>query len=122
MTEADLKLRTNQYALNVISFCNALPKDECTRILSRQLLRSGTSVGANYRAACRSKSALDFIAKLGIVIEEADECSYWLELLLESGKTTESVAQPLLAEANALLAILTASIKTARKNAQQSKT
>jgi len=115
MKEHDLKLRTKRFALDVIKFVEALPKDETSRILGRQLLRSGTSVGANYRAAKRAKSNADFIHKMGTVEEEADESGYWLELLLESNKSPGKLVEPLLNEANELVAITVASINTARK-------
>lgn len=116
MKEPDLKLRTKRFALEVIKFVEALPKDETSRVLGRQLLRSGTSVGANYRAAKRAKSNADFIHKMGTVEEEADECGYWLELLFESHKCSEKSAEPLLNEADELVAITVASINTARKS------
>ena len=116
MGEYDLKKRTKRFALDVTRFVEALPKDDTCRILGRQLLRAGTSVGANYRAACRAKSNADFISKMGTVEEEADETSYWLELLVEDGKVTEAKAKPLIREADELLAIAVSSINTARKS------
>jgi four helix bundle protein len=116
MKERDLQLRTKQFALDVISFCECLPKDEASRILSRQLLRSGTSVGANYRAACRAKSKPAFISKMGDVLEEADESGYWVELLTQSGKVDSAIAAPVLTEANELVAIVISSINTAKRN------
>jgi four helix bundle protein len=116
MSELDLKRRTRQFALDVIRFWESLPKDETCRMLGRQLLRSGTSVGANYRAACRAKSTADFINKLGIVEEEADESGYWLELLTEAGKVPGPSAAALRREADELLAIMIASINTARRS------
>src|SRR3954466_12345875 len=86
MKHQNLQIRTKQFALRPIKFCEGLSQDETSRILSQQLLRSGTSVGANYRAACRAKSKPTFISKLGDVLEEADESGYWLELLVDSGK------------------------------------
>src|ERR1041385_8269278 len=119
MKERDLQLRTKQFALDVISFCERLPKDETSRILSRQLLRSGTSVGANYRAACRAKSKPTFISKMGDVLEEADESGYWIELLTQSGKVDSISAAAVLTEANELVAIAISSINTARRNPNQ---
>ena len=98
MRERDLKIRTRRFALEIIKFCERLPKDDTSRVLSRQLLRSGTSVGANYRAACRAKSKPAFISKMGDVLEEADESAYWVELLTDSGKVDPKVAAPVLAE------------------------
>ena len=118
MKHQNLQIRTKQFALQVIKFCEGLPKDETSRILARQLLRSGTSVGANYRAACRSKSKPAFISKMGDVLEEADESGYWVELLHESGKVNEKTAAPVLDEANELVAIAISSINTAKRNAE----
>ena len=116
MSNENLKLRTKKLALSVIKFFEALPKNETCRILGRQLLRAGTSVGANYRAACRAKSTADFISKMGTVEEEADESSFWLELLVEDGKVPAAKADPLIKEANELLAITVSSINTASKS------
>ncbi len=120
MSNQDLKQRTKRFALDIIAFFEALPKDETSRVLGRQLLRSGTSVGANYRAAKRSKSNADFINKMTIVEEEADECGYWLELLTESGKVNQPKTAALLKESDELVAITVASINTARKNGRKS--
>ena len=116
MSNENLKKRTKKFALDVIKFYEALPKNETCRILGRQLLRAGTSVGANYRAACRAKSTADFISKMGTVEEEADESSYWIELLIEDGKVSGAKASPLMKEANELLAIAVSSINTTRKS------
>ena len=118
MKHQNLQIRTKQFALQVIEFCERLPNDETSKILKRQLLRAGTSVGANYRAACRGKSKATFISKMGDVLEEADESGFWLELLTESGKVEESKAAPLLAEANELVAIAISSINTAKRNSR----
>lgn len=85
MTEAQFKARTQEYALRIIRLVRALPHTPDGRVIGRQLLRAGTSVGANYRAACRGRSAAEVVAKLGIVEEEADECLYWMELLILAG-------------------------------------
>ena len=116
MQQRDLQIRTKRFALQVIRFCEQLPKDETSAILRKQLLRAGTSVGANYRAACRAKSTPAFISKMGDVLEEADECAYWTELLVESGKIDCTEAQPLLKESGELVAISISSIKTAKRN------
>ncbi|HVR37312.1 MAG TPA: four helix bundle protein [Methylomirabilota bacterium] len=118
MRSTNLQIRTKQFALQVIAFCEQLPNDETSRILKRQLLRAGTSVGANYRAACRAKSKPTFISKMGDVLEEADECGYWMELLTESGKADQTAAAPLLKEASELVAISISSINTARENSR----
>jgi len=112
----DLLDRTKRFALEIIKFCEGLPKDETSRILSRQLLRSGTSVGANYRAVHRAKSKADFISKMGTVLEEADESAYWIELLSDAGKTPPTRFAPLHCEANELVAIAVSSLNTARRN------
>src|ERR1041385_4201914 len=113
----DLLDRTKKFALATLKFCEGLPKDETSRVLGRQLLRSGTAVGANYRAAYRAKSKPDFISKMGTVLEEADESGYWIELLATAQKVDQSRAKPILQEANELMAICISSIKTARANA-----
>jgi four helix bundle protein len=116
MKHQNLQIRTKQFALSVIKFCEGLPKDEAAKILARQLLRSGTSVGANYRAACLAKSKPTFISKLGDVLEEADEAGYWIELLVDSGRVDLQRAAPLVKEAGELVAIAIASINTAKRN------
>src|SRR6185437_14914130 len=93
-----------------------LPRDRTCDVLGRQLLRSATSVGANYRAACRAKSPADFINKLGNVEEEADESGFWLEMLLDSGKVRLEQVKNLVQESNELVAIMVASINTAKKS------
>ena len=110
----DLKKRTRQFALRVIRLCESLPKGRTAETIARQLVRCGTSVGANYRASCRAKSNADFIAKMGIVEEECDECIYWMELLIESEIVKEHLLQGLMQEAHELLAITVSSIKTAK--------
>ena len=110
----DLKVRTKVFALRVIRAYRALPSSDEARVIGRQLLRSATSVGANYRAACRARSRAEFIAKLGIVLEEADEAVYWLELLLETGILDHTRLDPLLREANELTSIVVSSLRTAK--------
>ena len=112
----DLLERTKKFALATIHFCEGLPKDETSRVLGRQLLRSGTSVGANYRAAHRAKSKADFISKMGTVLEEADESGFWIELLGDAGKVSSNTLAPLHREAGELVAISVSSINTARRN------
>ena len=114
MTPEELKARTKAFALEIIRLVCELPRTEVARVIGGQLLRAGTAVGANYRAACRARSSADFKAKLAIVEEEADESLYWLELLAESGVTTGKSLLSLLKEADELVAIFTASRKTAR--------
>ena len=114
MDEKMFKERTKKLALRVIRAVESLPKGRSADIIGKQLLRSATSVGANYRAACRGKSALDVIAKLGIVEEEADESIYWMELLIEGGFVPETKLKDLLAETSEIVAMTVASIKTLR--------
>ncbi len=116
MDLSDLKLRTKAYALRVIRLVEALPRNRVTDIIGKQLLRAATSVGANYRAACRAKSPADFIAKMGIVEEEADESLYWVELLIESGLLMPDQCTEVVREGNQLVAITVSSIKTARNH------
>lgn len=106
---------TKRFSLDVIRYTQLMPKRQETVILSRQLLRSATSVGANYRAACRARSQAEFTSKLQIVLEEADECCYWLELLQESRIADTQQTQSLLREANQITAIMVAGLKIARK-------
>lgn len=111
-----LRARTKAFALRVIRLHRALPRTEEARVLGRQLLRAGTSVAANYRAAGRARSRAEFASKIGIVIEEADETILWLELLAEADIVSLAKLQPLLSEADELTAIFTASRHTALKN------
>src|SRR5256885_12200515 len=112
MTENEMKQRTKAFALRVIKLASTLSKDFVGRRLGDQLLRSGTSVAANYRAACRARSKADFINKLGVAEEEADETAFWIELLIESGLMPAKRLETLLDEANQLTAIIVASRKT----------
>jgi four helix bundle protein len=116
MKKDDLKLRTKQFALRVLKLVDALPQTHAGRVIAGQLGRSGTSVGANYRAACRARSRAEFVAKLGLVEEEADESAFWMELAVESGLVSEKSTTALLEEAGELTAIVVASIKSARAN------
>jgi four helix bundle protein len=114
MNQEELKQRTKDFALRIIKLVNALPNTPLGRIVKNQLIRCGTSVGANYRAACRGRSKLEFIAKLGIVIEEADESAFWLEIIIETRLLKEELVKPLLQETNEVIAIMVASQKPAR--------
>jgi four helix bundle protein len=116
MNKTELKQRTKRFAVEVIKFIEVLPQRRSLNILSNQLLRSSSSVGANYRAACRGKSVADFINKIVIVEEEADECIYWFELMEESGLVDVKIIAPLKREADELTAIFTAIGKTAKEN------
>ncbi len=116
MTEKELLQRTKEFALRVIKLVNAIPKNSAGRSIGNQLIRSGTSVAANYRAACRGRSKPEFIAKLGIVEEEADESAFWMELIIESSLMKKCLVKDLLREANEITAIMAASKISARKN------
>ena len=114
MNEAEMKTRTKAFALRVIRLTEALPKTRTSDVIGRQLLRAGTSVGANYRAVRRARSKADFINKLGVVLEEADECGFWMELLVESDQITMPKVKALIGEADEITAILVATIRTAK--------
>ena len=119
---ADLKARTKQFALRVMKMVDALPRTIQGRTIAKQVIRSATSVAANYRAACRARSRAEFIAKIGVVEEEADESCFWLELIIDSALLTDERIRPLLSEAGELVAIMAASRKSAignRKSAIQ---
>ena len=118
MKKHDLKERTKQFVINVIRICDQLPKGTAISVFTRQLIRSSSSIGANYRSACRAKSASDFINKLKIVEEETDETIYFLELLKEITNNCEEEINSLIIKANELLAIFVASIKTAKLKQQ----
>ena len=113
MTEKELLQRTKTFALRVIKLVNALPNSTSGRAIGNQLFRSGTSVAANYRAACRGRSLTEFISKLGIVEEEADESCLWMELIIEAEIMEGKLVTSLLKEANEITAIIVASRKTA---------
>lgn len=115
MTPDELKIRTKQFGLRVIRLVESLPKTKAATIIGNQLLRCATSVGANYRAACRGRSKAEFIAKLGIVEEEADESAYWIEMLIEAGILKPDLLAQLHAEAEELTAIMAKSRQTAKQ-------
>jgi four helix bundle protein len=119
MDAQELKQRTKRFGLGVIRLVEALPNTPVARTVGGQLLRSGMSVGANYRAACRARSRADFVSKIGIAIEEADESLYWMEVLIEAGILDKSALGTLMPEGDELVAILTASAKTARAALKQ---
>lgn len=121
MNEQEFKARTKSVALRVIKLVEALPTHQTAEIIGRQLLRSATSVGANYRSACRGKSTADVIAKLCIVEEEADESLYWMELLIEAGIISAPRLASLRSEMDEILAMTVASIKTLRSRSRDSK-
>jgi four helix bundle protein len=109
-----LKDRTRRFALRILGVYRALPRTEEARILGKQVLRSGTSIGANYRAACRARSRAEFTAKLGIVLEEADETVFWLELMRDAGFFSDRKLRKIVQEANELVAIFVASMRTVK--------
>jgi four helix bundle protein len=113
MDADDLKKRTKLFALRILKLVAALPNNIQGRAVGGQLVRSGTSVGSNYRAACRGRSRAEFVAKLGVVEEEADESAFWLELIIEGSLLQASLVEPLLAEANELTRIMARSRVTA---------
>jgi len=116
MNQETLKQRTKKFALKIIELVERLPKTVTGRAIANQLVRCGTSVGANYRAACRGRTRAEFVAKLGIVVEEADETAFWLELIIEAAILPKEDILPLLSEANELAAIFVSSRKTASGN------
>ena len=115
MTQEEMKTRTKQFALRVIRLVESLPNGKAANVIGNQLLRSGTSVGANYRASCRAKSTADFVHKLSIVEEETDESIYWMELLVEGKIIKENLLENLMNEADQILSIIVSSIKTVKE-------
>ena len=113
-----MKARTKQFALRIVRLFRSLPRAEEARVIGKQLLRSGTSVGANYRAVCRARSKREFISKISVVVEEADESVFWLELLVEAEIMSKAKLAALHNEAEQLLAIFAASLRTARAKSQ----
>jgi len=116
MTPEQLRNRTQDFALRIVKLFRSLPRSPEAQVIGKQLLRCGTSVGANYRAACRSRSKAEFIAKLGIVVEEADESAFWLELLIKTGTFKKEQVEGLLNEAQQLTALFNASRTTTRRS------
>ena len=120
MDERELKERTKLFALRVIQLVDALPKTLIGQTIGRQLLKAGTSVGANYRAACRGRSRAEFTAKLGIVEEEADESGFWMEIIIAADLLKKRLVEPLLNEADELVAIMVSSRKSVAKTNRKS--
>lgn len=117
MNKVDLKIRTKQFAVDTIRFVNELPKSKANDVISYQIIKSSTSVAANYRAALRGRSSAEFISKLNIVLEESDESQFWFEIIEETSKTKNpEKLKKLLSESNELTAIFASSLKTARNN------
>lgn len=121
MTEKELKLRTKTFALRVLKLIDTLPDSRSGRVLAAQLGRSGTSVGANYRAACRSRSIAEMISKISIVEEEADESGFWMELIVDHGVMPMNKLASLINEASEITAIMVASRKTLQANNRKSR-
>ena len=113
MGPEEMKKRTKEFAKRVIGLCR-LPRTEEGRLIRNQLFRAGTAVGANYRAACRGRSKADFVSKLGLVLEEADESLYWMEITVETNIMPNDLLTPLMAEANELVSIFVSSLKSAK--------
>ena len=116
MTERELLERTKQFAVRIFKLVGALPQTIQGRAVAAQLIRSGTSVAANYSAAFRARSKPEFVAKLGVVEEEADESAFWLELIMETNLLSAAKVEPLLSEASEIVAIMASSKKTAAKS------
>lgn len=116
MDKDEMKARTKEYAKRIVRLCRQLPDNREGRLIGNQLFRSGTSVGANYRGACRARSKAEFISKLTIVEEEADESMFWMELLSEMGIVNASLLADLLKETDEIIAIIVSTIKTSKKN------
>jgi len=114
MKAEEMKKRTKEFAKRIIRLCRRLPRTEEGRLIRNQLFRAGTAVGANYRAACRGRSKADFVSKIGIVLEEADESLYWMEIIVEVEIMREELLAPLMKEANELVAIFVSSLNTAK--------
>jgi four helix bundle protein len=114
MNSDELKARTKQFALRIMKLVATLPRTVVGKAIADQLIRCGTSVGANYRAACRGRSRAEFAAKLGTVAEEADETCFWLELVVEGALLPAKHVAAILEEANALTAIFTSGVRTAK--------
>jgi four helix bundle protein len=110
----ELKDRTKMFALRVIKMSDALPKSRAANVITNQILRSSTSMAANYRAVGRARSKAEFLAKIGVVLEEADETVFWLEMLVDSGIVSTEKMRKLLSEANQLMLIFSASRRTAK--------
>ncbi len=117
LSREELQKRTKQFGLGAMNLCDALPPSRSANVIANQLLRSATAVGANYRSACRARSSADWINKLGIVIEEADESAYWLELIIDGEILPVAKVTALLKEANELTAIFTTSQMTSKRHA-----
>ena len=114
----ELRVRAKKFAIRIVTLFRSLPRSPDAQTLGKQVLRSGTSVAANYRAVCRARSKAEFIAKMGIVVEEADETVFWLEILTETGVISAAKTANLQKEANELPAIFSASLRTSKRGFQ----
>jgi four helix bundle protein len=115
MTPDELRTRTKSFALRVVKVYRSLPRTADAQVMGKQLLRCGTSVAANYRASCRARSRAEFAARIGVVVEEADETGFWLEMLADAGIVSMALLKELLQEAKELTAIFTATQQSVRK-------
>src|SRR5262245_5158522 len=118
MDQQEMKRRTKEYAKRIIKLCRSLPDNWESRRIGDQLFRAGTSVGANYRAACRARSKSEFISKLSIVLDETDESLYWLEIIAETKMLQEKLLLGLMQEGSELTAILVSTINTSKRSAK----
>jgi four helix bundle protein len=119
MNAEEMKTRTKEFAKDIINLCRKLPNNREGRLIGNQVFKSGTSVAANYRAACRGRSKAEFIAKLGIVEEEADETLFWLEIIEEMNIYDPSSVDSLMQECDEIIAIMVSSVKTAKRTRKQ---
>jgi len=115
MNSTEMKSRTKEFAKQIIELCRALPNNREGRLIGNQVFKSGTSVAANYRAACRGRSKAEFVSKLGIVLEEGDETLFWLELINEMEICDENLVPLLMQECDEIVVIVVSSIKTAKQ-------
>jgi four helix bundle protein len=115
VNQQEMKMRTKVFAKRIMNVCRTLPDNLEGKRISDQLFRAGTSVGANYRAACRARSKADFISKLGLVLEEADECLYWLEIIYETKQIQPTLLETIMKESDEIIAILVTSINTSKR-------
>jgi len=118
MSPEEFKKRTKTFELRTIRLVEALPAKRAAQVIGNQLLRAGTSVGANYRAACRAKSRADFISKMGTVEEETDESLYWMEMLVDAGLIKQALIGELMREGSEILSVVVASINTSKRHSQ----
>jgi four helix bundle protein len=119
MNQEEMKKRTKEFSIDIVEFCETLPDKQTARRIGDQLLRSGTSVGANYRAARRARSRKEFISRLGVVEEEADEALFWMEILVESNLVPGDSLVDLWTEGNEILSIIVSTIKSAKNKATE---